>query len=56
MNAIVGREPLVTDANLKDWVDDSWNLNTPGAIPGDPQSFLPSKYLEAFFAHPKELP
>jgi ribose transport system substrate-binding protein len=55
MNGIVGKAPVVTDANLGDWVDPSWNLNTPGAAPGDPQSFLPSKYLEAFFEHPKPL-
>jgi ribose transport system substrate-binding protein len=55
MNAVVGPGPIVTDANLDGWVDPSWNLNTPGAAPGDPQSFLPSKYLEAFFEHPKPL-
>jgi ABC-type sugar transport system substrate-binding protein len=55
MNAIVGKAPIVTDANLGDWIDNRWNLNTPGAAPGDLQSFLPSKYLEAFFAHPKPL-
>ena len=45
MNAIVGPGPIVTDANLGDWVEDGWNLNTPGAAPGDPQSFLPSHHL-----------
>jgi hypothetical protein len=56
LNTLVGEMPLVADANLDDWSDPSWTLSTPGAAPGAPQSFLPSTYLDAFFAHSKELP
>jgi hypothetical protein len=56
LNAIVDELPLVTDANLDAWADAGWSLNTPGAASGEPQSFLSSKFLDAFFAHPRPLP
>jgi ribose transport system substrate-binding protein len=52
LNALVGAEPPITDANLADWSDPSWSLNTPGTVSGDPQSFMPSKFLDDFFSHP----
>jgi ribose transport system substrate-binding protein len=55
LNSLIAENPVVTDANLADWADPSWNLNTPGTVPGDPQSFMPSKYIDDFFAHPAPL-
>jgi ribose transport system substrate-binding protein len=52
LNTLVAENPVVTDANLADWSDPSWNLNTPGTVPGDPQSFMPSKFLDDFFNKP----
>jgi ribose transport system substrate-binding protein len=55
LNTLVGVEPVVTDANLADWADPSWTLTTPGTVSGDPQSFLPSTFLNGFFANPAPL-
>jgi len=52
LNTLVGVEPVITDADLTDWADPSWTLATPGTVSGDPQSFLPSKFLDGFFAQP----
>jgi ribose transport system substrate-binding protein len=52
LNTLVAKNPVITDANLADWSDPSWNLNTPGTVPGDPQSFMPSPFLNDFFNHP----
>jgi ribose transport system substrate-binding protein len=52
LNSIVGTAPLVTDANLSNWAEDGWALDTLGGVSGARDSFLPSKYLDAFFAHP----
>jgi ribose transport system substrate-binding protein len=52
LNSLIGRNPVITDANLSDWAEPGWNINTPGTVPGDPQSFLPSKYLDDFFNNP----
>jgi ribose transport system substrate-binding protein len=52
LNSLIGKNPVITDANLADWAEPSWNINTPGTVPGDPQSFLPSKYLDDFFNNP----
>ena len=52
LNTLVGPEPVITDANLADWADPSWNLTTPGSVGGDPDSFLPSQFLNDFFNRP----
>jgi ribose transport system substrate-binding protein len=52
LNSLIGKNPVITDANLADWAEPGWNINTPGTVPGDPQSFLPSKYLDDFFNNP----
>lgn len=52
LNTLVGPEPVITDANLADWADPSWNLNTPGSVGGDPESFMPSQFLNDFFNRP----
>jgi ribose transport system substrate-binding protein len=52
LNTLVATEPLITDANLDQWSEPSWNLNTPGTVPGDPQSFMPSTFLDDFFNKP----
>jgi ribose transport system substrate-binding protein len=49
LNTIVGETPLITDANLGDWADSSWTLQTPGTVAGHPDDFLPAKDLDAFF-------
>src|SRR3954447_525591 len=49
LNTLVGKTPLVTDANLGDWSDASWTLQTPGTVSGHPDDFLPAKDLDAFF-------
>ncbi|UGS35595.1 substrate-binding domain-containing protein [Capillimicrobium parvum] len=54
-NAIIGEQPLVDDTNLADWVEPSWNLNTPGAALGSRDSFLPSSFLATFFDRPADL-
>ena len=52
LNTVVAKNPVITDANLADWSDPTWNLNTPGTVPGDPQSFMPSSFINDFFNHP----
>ncbi|HEY7629429.1 MAG TPA: substrate-binding domain-containing protein [Thermoleophilaceae bacterium] len=52
LNTLVGPEPLITDANLDQWSEPSWTLATPGTVPGDPQSFMPSTFLDDFFNNP----
>ncbi|HKR99561.1 MAG TPA: substrate-binding domain-containing protein [Candidatus Dormibacteraeota bacterium] len=52
LNSLIAKNPVITDANLSDWAEPSWNINTPGTVPGDPQSFMPSKYLDDFFNNP----
>jgi ribose transport system substrate-binding protein len=49
LNTLVGETPLITDANLGDWADKSWTLQTPGTVSGHPDDFLPAKDLDAFF-------
>src|SRR5207237_10764604 len=33
LNTLVAKNPVITDANLADWSDPTWNLNTPGPVP-----------------------
>jgi len=54
-NTIIGTQPLIDDTNLAEWVEPSWNLNTPGAALGTRDSFLPSSFLATFFAKPADL-
>jgi ribose transport system substrate-binding protein len=55
LNHLIGEVPLVTDANLAQWAQPGWGLQTVGTAPGLPQSFLPSSYLDAFFTRPAAL-
>lgn len=44
---------LVTDANLSQWVQPGWTLDTPLAYaPGPPGVFYSSAYLDQFFSNP----
>jgi ribose transport system substrate-binding protein len=52
LNTLVAKNPVITDANLADWADPSWTLATPGTVSGDPQSFMPSTFLDDFFNNP----
>jgi ribose transport system substrate-binding protein len=52
LNTLVGLEPVVNDANLKDWAEPGWSLSTPGTVSGAPDSFLPSPFLDDFFNNP----
>ncbi len=53
LNTIVAEGPVITDANLADWVQPSWTLTTPGTVPGAPDSFMPSSFLNDVFNNPK---
>ena len=55
LNALVGVDPVVTDANLDKWAEPSWTLTTPGGAPGPRDSFMTSSYINAFFSHPAPL-
>jgi ribose transport system substrate-binding protein len=54
-NAIIGKEPLVDDTTLNQWVSPSWTLETPGYIPGSRASFLPPAFVASFFTRPEPL-
>ena len=47
----VSQKPLIiTDANLSQWVQPGWSLETPIAYaPGPPNVFYPDSYLDQFF-------
>lgn len=49
LNTLVGETPLITDANLGDYGEDSWTVQTSGTVSGAPDSFLPSDEINAFF-------
>jgi ribose transport system substrate-binding protein len=51
-NVIIGEQPLVDDTTLPQWVEPGWTLTTPGVALGTRDSFLPSSFLETFFAQP----
>ena len=42
---------MINDANLADWAEPSWNAQHPGTVSGDPQSFMPSTFIDDFFNH-----
>lgn len=50
ISSIVDTLPVITEAELADWADPSWDLNTPGSAPG-PESnpFLSEAYLDGLF-------
>jgi ribose transport system substrate-binding protein len=52
INHVVDTSPLVTDANIDGSAQADWSLNTPGTLGGTEQGFMPSSYLDDFFAHP----
>jgi ribose transport system substrate-binding protein len=52
LNTLVAENPVVTDANLADWSEPTWNITTPGTVSGDPQSFMPSSFINDFFNNP----
>jgi ribose transport system substrate-binding protein len=44
---------LITSANLSQWVEPGWTIDTPGAYaPGPPNVFYPTSYLQQFFTTP----
>jgi ABC-type sugar transport system substrate-binding protein len=53
LNNLVAEPFFVTDAGLSDLTEPDWNLNTPGSVGGPEQGFMPSKYIDDFFNHPK---
>lgn len=55
LNTLVAENPVITDANLADWSEPTWNINTPGTVSGDPQSFMPSTFINDFFNNPAPL-
>lgn len=55
LNTLVADEPLVNDANLGDWAEPGWSLTTPGTVSGEPDSFMPSEFIDGFFNRPAEL-
>jgi ribose transport system substrate-binding protein len=52
-NAVIDRLPLITDANLGEWADPSWTLDTPGIAPGPKGAFAPDEFLAPLFNDPK---
>jgi ribose transport system substrate-binding protein len=52
LNTLVAENPVITDANLADWAEPTWTINTPGTVSGDPQSFMPSSFIDDFFNKP----
>lgn len=52
VSSIVGALPVVTEAELDNWADPSWDLNTPGSAPGPADNpFLSEDYLNGLFAN-----
>jgi ribose transport system substrate-binding protein len=50
---IAQKPVIITDANLSQWVEPGWNLNTPLAYaPGPPGVFYPASFLNQFFTRP----
>jgi ribose transport system substrate-binding protein len=45
--------PVITTANLDQWVPAGWNDNVSHTAEGPPQSWLPDSYLNNFFNHPQ---
>lgn len=53
VSEILQNPVLVTSANLSQWVQPGWNLDTPLAYaPGPPGVFYSSAYLDQFFSSP----
>lgn len=52
LNNLVAPPVLVTRANLKDWVEPGWDVNTPGQPVGPPGQFFGESYINAFFDKP----
>jgi hypothetical protein len=55
LNTLVAEEPLINDANLADWAQPGWTISTPGTVSGKPDSFMPSAFIDGFFADPAPL-
>ena len=55
LNTLVALEPVVNDASLADWAEPGWSLTTPGTVSGEPDSFMPSSFIDGFFAKPAEV-
>src|SRR4051794_7610812 len=55
LNTLVAEEPLVNDANLGDWAEPGWTVATPGTVSGEPDSFMPSDFIDGFFTTPAEV-
>jgi ribose transport system substrate-binding protein len=52
INTIVGKQPIVTNANLSKWAQPGWTLDTQGAASGTRSSALTSSFLAGFFKKP----
>ncbi len=52
LNTLVATIPVVNDATLADWAKPNWTLSTPGTVSGEPDSFMPSPFIDDFFNHP----
>jgi ribose transport system substrate-binding protein len=50
----IAQKPLlITNANLSQWVEPGWTIDTPGAYaPGPPNVFYPTSFLQQFFTQP----
>ncbi|MFZ0384147.1 MAG: substrate-binding domain-containing protein [Solirubrobacteraceae bacterium] len=50
----IAQKPLlITNANLSQWVEPGWTIDTPGAYaPGPPNVYYPTSYLQQFFTKP----
>lgn len=52
ISSIVGTLPVITGAEIADWADASWDINTPGSAPGPASNpFLNTAYLDGLFVN-----
>ena len=50
-NAVIQELPVLTDANLNQWAEPGWDLNTPGVAEGPPGAFGSNDFLNPLFAN-----
>jgi ribose transport system substrate-binding protein len=53
VNTVIDRLPLITDANLGEWAQPGWSLETPGIAPGPKGAFAPDDFLDPLFDDPR---
>lgn len=49
---VVQPQPIIDDANIGDWADPSWTLQTPGTAPDPKSSYDNAPIIQAAFAKP----